>query len=280
MGLYLYVCVTCQNAGQTWPKMMFGKGNLFDYSESATGSCGRVHSCAEAGTALGWCLIFIPGCHQPSIELPSLPLAPGSASLGASCSSSVFVFSEPLPGSSASLGTGFGPTGGLCHPGDTAAVTCPQQGRGWAGGLRSSLGSTLHFVQRAGKLHSLRYLCEDEVLMSSAGIHCQCLLWRMSCCSFSSSCVSPNCFSLLTSLEHLPHCASCWSFLWWGTLHFALSLLLFAFLCWFWFFLSSHLLLFFLLPVISRWFSSYCSHGRITGPSASRCRVGEITLPK
>lgn len=113
VGLYLYVqpvCATCQNAGQAWPKMMFGQENLCDYSESATGSCGRVHSCAKAGTALGWCLIFILGCHQPNTELPSLPLAPGSASLGASSSSSVFVLRAPA-WHLGQPGTGFGPTG-------------------------------------------------------------------------------------------------------------------------------------------------------------------------
>lgn len=243
------------------------------------GSCERVHSCTEAVRVLVWCLIFITGCHQP--KLPSLPWLHAAAAAAAlppfvPAPSALCFWIIKAP--AWQLGQPRDKVwsqglAGWCH--SEHAVVSPATAREGLGqeGWAASLGSTLS--QTAGKLHSSRYLCKDEVLISSA---------------WDPQSVSPLenvllCWEVLL----LPHLLMCESELIvladFSGAHATLCLLLLLFLMrnslscsisstfWLsvlvWFFLPSHLPLFFLLLVISKWFSSYWSHSRITMPSAA-----------
>lgn len=154
------VCVTCQNAGQTWPKMMFGKESICDYSESAISSCERVNSSTKAITV--WCLIFITGCYQLNTELLLLL-----------CHSRSSVFLDPPSthlAAQPAQGQGLVPAGLVSL---RAHCWCPLQQQGTSWGSRAELALlAAHWTlsKPAGKLHSSRYLClcKDEVLIISA----------------------------------------------------------------------------------------------------------------
>lgn len=229
---------------------------------------------------LVWCLIFITGCHQPNTEL-LLPL----------CYS---VFLDPPSthlAAQPAQGQGLLPAGLVSL---RAHCCCPlqQQGKGWGSRAELPLLAALWTLAKpAGKLHSLRYLClcKDEVLIISAWdalsvspLENVLLCWEV-LLLLVFMCESK--LILLADLS-VPHATLC--------LLLVLSLMRNSIICsvsstsclsvlfcfFFSFVLSFHLLLLFLLPAVSQWFSSYCSHGRITGPSASRYRIGAITLPK
>lgn len=152
---------------------MFGKKSLYDYSESAVGSCERVHSCTKAVTDSVWCLIFITGCHQPNTELPSLSLAEHcccSPSLCASSSSSVFLDHQssclaagPARGWVWSQGLA-----GWCHPEHSAvSPATAREGLGQEGST-ASFGSTLDLVTNSWKAALFEIFVLNEDLMSSA----------------------------------------------------------------------------------------------------------------